>query len=166
MKKGFDPGATFLYRIRKNLCMKATKPEPSPEPETASTAMEPTLKELERLGGELQQQLGSMQIGSFPLGLTLSRDDAFLGAIGSIAKNPKVSEFLAYEGALLLVLWAFRAWRLSKVNTLFRQMLTQAWISVVYWVVALFLIPSFIWGEHFRVALSHLFRAVLRHFLS
>lgn len=156
MKKGFDPGATFLYRIRKNFCMKATKPEPSPEPETASTAMEPTLKELERLGGELQQQLG----------LTLSRDDAFLGAIGSITKNPKASEFLAYEGALLLVLWAFRAWRLSKVNTLFRQILTQAWISVAYWVVALFLIPSFIWGEHFRVALSHLFRAVLRHFLS
>ena len=97
---------------------------------------------------------------------TLSVDEAFLGAIGGIAKNTKGSEFLTYEGVLILALWAFRSWKLSKVNTLFRQMFTQAWIAVAYWLVALFAIPGFLWGEQYRVALSHFFRAILRHFLS
>ncbi len=98
--------------------------------------------------------------------LSLSGDEAFLGAIGGIAKNPKGTELIAYEGVLILALWAFRSWKLSKVNTLFRQMLTQAWIAVAYWLVALFAIPSFLWGEQYRIALSHFFRALLRHFLS
>jgi hypothetical protein len=121
-------------------------------------------------GVELRRDLEQFQkIWKSPatqLGLTLSRDDAFLGAVGWISKNPKGSELFAYEGVLILALWAFRAWKLGKVNTLFRQMLTQAWISLVYWLVALFAIPSLVWGEHYRVALSHLFRGVLRHFLS
>lgn len=136
----------------------------------AATAAQAAKDAAATAGVELRRDLEQFQkVWKSPatqLGLTLSRDDAFLGAVGWISKNPKGSEFLAYEGVLILALWAFRAWKLGKSNTLFRQMLSQAWISLAYWIVALFLIPSLIWGEHYRVALSHLFRGVLRHFLS
>jgi hypothetical protein len=100
------------------------------------------------------------------VGGTLVQDQEFTLSFGKIIESHRGSSLLAYEGVLILVLWGFRAWRLGKVNTLLARMWTQAWVALLYWVLALVVVPSLVWGESYRTVLSHSARAVLRHFLA
>lgn len=98
--------------------------------------------------------------------ITLMNDGEFRTAAEQIQNSHLSGQLLGYEFVLLLVLWVFRAWRLSKVSTFFTRMWTQAWIAALYWVVALFVVPGFVWGEAYRTVLSHLAKAVFRHFIA
>jgi hypothetical protein len=100
------------------------------------------------------------------VGGTLVQDQEFTSSFGKLLDSGKGSTLLAYEAVLILVLWGFRAWRLGKVNTLFARLLTQAWIAVLYWVLALVVVPSVLLGESYRVVLTHSARALLRQILS
>ena len=98
--------------------------------------------------------------------LTLVQDAELKGAVSEIAGSHLYGEFFSYEAALILILWIFRVWRLSKVKNWLRSLWTQAWIGMVYWVFAVFLIPGLVWGSAYRTVLSHLAKAVIRHFFA
>ncbi len=98
--------------------------------------------------------------------LTLVQDTELKGAVSEIAGSHLYREFFAYEAVLILLIWILRAWRLSKVNTWLTRLWTQAWIALLYWVSAVFLIPGLVWGAAYRTVLSHLTKAVFRHFFA
>ena len=98
--------------------------------------------------------------------LTLVQDAEFNQAVNQIRNAHLGSQFLSYELVLMLFLWIFRAWRLTKVQTWLTRIWTQAWIGTVFWLCALFLVPNFVWGESYRTILSHFFKAIVRHFFN
>ena len=96
--------------------------------------------------------------------LTLVQDTELKGAASEIAMSHLYSQFFAYEAALIVLVWILRAWRLSKAPTWLTKLWTQAWIALLYWIVAAFLIPGIIWGAAYRTVLVHLVKAVFLHF--
>ena len=98
--------------------------------------------------------------------VTCLNDTELQGAVKQIRDSHRMDQFLGYELVLILILWTFRAWRLSKMSTFFTRIWTQAWISAVYWFAAIFLIPCLVWGEAYRTVIAHLAKALFRHFLA
>ncbi len=98
--------------------------------------------------------------------VTLGRDAEFKAGITQMAESHAGARFYGYEALLILLLWIFRAWRLTKVNTILTRMWTQAWVGFCYWICALFLVPSLVWGESYRTTITHLIRAGFRHFFA
>jgi len=99
------------------------------------------------------------------VGGTLVQDSEFTSSLKQMIESGRGTSLLAYEAALIVVLWGFRAWRLGKVNTLLARLWTQAWVAVLYWTVALGVLPALVWGDSYRTVLTHSARAVLRHVL-
>lgn len=99
-------------------------------------------------------------------GVELTKDQAFTGALESIRESHATTQLMAFEGILIGILWAFRAWRLGKVNTLLMRMWTQAWVAALFWVLAVFLVPFLVWGGPYGTLLSHLVRAFIKHILA
>ena len=124
---------------------------------------------LKSLSPELKGNLDQMQkLWVHPVtqfGVTLGRDSEFMASLNQINESHRSTQLYAYEAVLLVLLWIFRAWKLSKVSTLWSRLWTQAWIGAVFWFLALVGIPGVIWGEAYRTALSHFARAFLKHFL-
>jgi len=142
---------------------------------TPSTAPAPKLADqvqdfIKEQSPELKRQLDSVNaLVNHPLskaGATLVQDQEFTSAVSRISNAHGGTRFLAYEGVLLILVWIFRAWRLSKSNTLLPRLLTQAWIGAVYWILAITVVPWLVWGEAFRTALGHLVKVALRQFLA
>ncbi len=98
--------------------------------------------------------------------VTLVRDPQFRGAISEIYAQSNAKTFYGYEFGWIILIWILRAWRLSKSPTWLTRLWTQAWISVVFWVGAVFVVPSLLWGEAYRTVLSHFLKAVFKHFLA
>jgi hypothetical protein len=98
--------------------------------------------------------------------LTMGQDAEFKAGMGEMFESHAMNRLAGYELLLILLLWIFRAWRLSKVNTWLTRIWTQAWVGFCYWVCALFLVPSLIWGESYRTVMSHLIRSGFKHFFA
>ena len=139
---------------------------PAPAPKLADQVQE----FLKAQSPELKKQIDSMNaVMNHPLtkvGSTLVQDQEFTSAVSQMTGSHGGTRFLAYEGVLIVLVWAFRAWRLSKSNTLLPRLLTQAWIGAIYWILAITVVPWLVWGDAFRTALSHLVRVALRQFLA
>ena len=119
---------------------------------------------------ELKKQLDTVNaLIEHPLtkfGTTLMQDHEFTASVTRIAEGHNGTQFAIYEGVLIVALWIFRAWRLTKSNTLLARLWTQAWIGVLFWVFAITVVPTLVWGEAFRTAFGHLIRVALRQFLA
>ncbi len=98
--------------------------------------------------------------------ISLAQDTEFSEALIQVRDTSKGPQLIGYELVLVLLLWIFRAWRLSKVSTLLTRIWTQAWIGLLFWFSAVFIVPGFVFGEAYRTILSHLFKAMIRHFFS
>jgi hypothetical protein len=98
--------------------------------------------------------------------LTLGQDSEFKTGMQKMALEHGGARFWTYELILLFLLWVVRAWRLGKVNTWLTRIWTQVWVGSLYWLSALFLVPSLVWGEAFRTVLVQVARASLRHFFA
>jgi hypothetical protein len=98
--------------------------------------------------------------------ITVVQDAEFKQASQQIYDSHLGPRLIGYELVLILVLWILRAWRLSKASTWLLRIWTQAWISVLYWVLAVFLVPYLVWGDSYRIVLKELSKAILRHFFT
>jgi len=141
-------------------------PTPTPPP-VLMNSVQTFLKEQ---SPELKKQLDTVNaLIEHPmtkLGTTLMQDHEFTASVTRIAESHSGTQFAVYEGVLIVALWIFRAWRLTKSNTLLARLWTQAWIGVLFWILALTAVPALVWGEAFRTAFGHLIRVVLRQFLA
>ncbi len=147
---------------------------------SASPAFNPSMPHELKLSKDAEEWLKSVnpgfqtdeQIQAFwnasptQLGLTLVNDGDFRGAIQQIKDSHQWTQFFAYEFVLLVVLWFFRPWKLAKATTWMRRIWTQLWTGWVFWILAIFLIPSLVWGDAYRTLLSHLVKGVFRHFFA
>jgi hypothetical protein len=97
--------------------------------------------------------------------ITLAHDDQFSQALGEMRKKESVGALMGWEIAWVVLIWVFRAWRLSKVETVFLKIWTQLWVSVIFWVGFFVLVPYLAYGQAYVTVMSHLFRAFLKHFL-
>jgi hypothetical protein len=136
------------------------KPEAKPKSTPEASALPEANALLKVPGVEKVLDLPVIKFGE-----TLIQEHGVVVALERIGESQSGASLIAYEVILILVLWMARAWRLSKVNTLLTQFWTQAWIAGVYWILALAIVPSLVWGESYRTLLSHLVRAVLRRVL-
>lgn len=98
--------------------------------------------------------------------ITLVRDPQFRQAVTEIHGKNTGNAFYGYELSWIILVWILRAWRLSKSPTWLTRLWTQAWVSVVFWIGALFIVPTILWGEAYRTVLSHLAKAFFKHFLA
>jgi hypothetical protein len=114
------------------------------------------------LGGTQLAPLLNSPVGKFAL--TMSKDPEFRQAATEIAQKFDRTTFLGYEFAWIVLIWVFRSWRLTKVNTLLTRLWTQAWVGMVFWWGALTLIPWILWGKSFQVALASLIRGLIHQF--
>ncbi len=96
--------------------------------------------------------------------LTLLQDPEFKNACDQMSAAHARPTLISYELVLILLLWIFRSWRLSKVETVLKRVWTQAWIGFVFWALAIFAVPSLVYGSAYETALKEIFRAILRHF--
>ncbi len=97
--------------------------------------------------------------------ITLVRDSELNAAWSEIRVQP-VSLLVAYAALWVLLIWILRAWRLQKAPTMLLKIWAQAWISVIGLLGLVILVPALAWGDPYRMLLSHLIKAVFRHFLS
>lgn len=97
-------------------------------------------------------------------GVTLVRDPAFRGAIGEINQKFQKNALLGYEIGWVLLIWIVRAWRLSKTGTWLTKIWVQAWVSVLFWWGALFMVPWLLWGKSYQMVLATVFRAFIHQF--
>jgi hypothetical protein len=98
--------------------------------------------------------------------ITLVQDADFKLASQQIYNSHLGSTLVSYELVLILVLWIIRSWRLGKASTWLLRIWTQAWIAVVYWLLAVFLVPYLVWGDAYRILLKQISKAILRHFFT
>jgi len=98
--------------------------------------------------------------------ITLAQNPDFKQASQHIYESHLGSSLISYELVLILVLWIIRAWRLGKAATWLLRIWTQAWISVVYWLLGVFLVPYLVWGDSYRIVLKEISKAFLRHFVT
>lgn len=96
--------------------------------------------------------------------LVLVSDPAFRGAVGEINQKFHKNTVIGYEIAWILLIWVFRAWRLTKAGTWLTRIWTQAWVSVVFWWGVLFLVPWLLWGKSYQMLLSTVIRALIHQF--
>jgi hypothetical protein len=99
------------------------------------------------------------------IGATLIQDHDFTASILKMADPGTVGQFLAIEFVLVLALWGFRAKKLAQLETLPKKMLAQAWISGLYWLLAMGVVPGLVWGKAFWTAVGHFMRVALRQIL-
>ena len=99
-------------------------------------------------------------------GLTLLKDSEFKSACLQIRNAHMGVNLIGYELVLIAVLWTFRAWKLQKATTLLQKLLSQAWIAMLFWGIAILGIPWVLYGGAYGVVLKGVFRAVLRHFFA
>jgi hypothetical protein len=98
--------------------------------------------------------------------LTLLADPEFKAATDQMIAANLCSRAVSYELVLILLLWIFRPLRLAKASSWLLRIWTQAWISVVFWVLALVAVPWLVWGQAYLTALKEIFKAFLRHFFT
>ncbi len=148
----------------------SASPAVTPSPASGPSFTKEAESWLKSLGPDFKNDLEQIQkIWNHPatrVGWTLSQDQEFVSSLNQIRDSHRSNVFYAYELVLILILWTVRAWRLSKAATWLGRMWTQAWIASVFWFMALILVPGLVWGEAFRTVLSHLVRAILRHFIA
>jgi len=96
--------------------------------------------------------------------MVVMRDPAFRQASAEIAQKFNKTTFMGYEFAWIVLIWVFRSWRLTKVNTLLTRLWTQAWVGMVFWVGALTLIPWILWGKSYQLALASVIRGLIHQF--
>jgi hypothetical protein len=94
----------------------------------------------------------------------LVRDPAFRGSVGEISQNFQKNTVIGYEITWILLIWIFRAWRLSKSATWLTRIWTQAWVSCLFWWGSLFLVPWLIWGKSYQILLASVFRTLIHQF--
>ena len=155
-------------------------PSPTPVHSLTSVTAVPILHEL-RISKDAEEWLKTLSPGVFqsyddlqktwnaPLTqftITLVQDAEFKEAGQRIYESHLGSKLLGYELVLVLVFWILRAWRLSKVSTWLLRIWVQAWMSVVFWVLTLFLVPYLVWGDGYRIVLKEISKAILRHFVT
>ncbi len=99
------------------------------------------------------------------IGATLIQDHDFTSSVLQMADLGTVGQFLAVEFVLVLALWGFRAKKLAQLETLPKKMLAQAWISGLYWLLAIGIVPGLVWGKAFWTAIGHFMRVALRQIL-
>ncbi len=139
---------------------------PVPAKQTTSEVLEFLKGQSPDLKAKIETFERVMEHPAVKVGGTLVQDQEFSSSFGKLMESGRGSTVLVYEVLLILVLWGFRAWKLGKAETLFARLLTQAWIAVLYWGLAIVAVPAVILGEPYRVVLSHTVRAVLRQVLS
>jgi hypothetical protein len=98
--------------------------------------------------------------------ITLVRDPEFRSAVSEIYGKHNSATFYGYELSWIILVWILRAWRLSKSPTWLTRLWTQAWISMVFWVGSILVVPILVWGEAYRTVLSHFLKAIFKHFLA
>ncbi len=114
------------------------------------------------LNGAQLAPLMNSPVGKFAL--TMTKDPDFRQSATEIAQKFNKTTFLGYEFAWIVLIWVFRSWRLTKVNTLLTRLWTQAWVGMVFWWGALTLIPWILWGKSFQTALASLIRGLIHQF--
>jgi hypothetical protein len=114
------------------------------------------------LSGVQLAPLMNTPVGKFAL--TMAKDPDFRQSATEIAQKFNKTTFLGYEFAWIIVIWVFRSWRLTKVNTLLTRLWTQAWVGMVFWWGALTLIPWVLWGKSYQTALASLIRGLIHQF--
>ncbi len=98
--------------------------------------------------------------------MTLVKDPQFRGAVTDIYSRHEGQKFLGNEALFVLFIWILRAWRLSKAGTWLLRIWVQAWVGALMWVGGVCLVPYLLWGDPYRVILSQLAKALLRHFFA
>jgi hypothetical protein len=98
--------------------------------------------------------------------LTLLKDPEFKQAKDQIRDAHLGDQLIGYELVFILLLWIFRAWRLGKAATLLTRIWTQAWIAVVFWLIAIFGIPWIVYGNAYQTILKVIGKAFARHFFT
>ena len=114
------------------------------------------------LNGVQLAPLMNSPVGKFVILMT--KDASFRQASTEIAQKFDKTAFLGYEFAWIVLIWIFRSWRLTKVNTLLTRLWTQAWVGLVFWWGALTLIPWILWGKSFQTALASVIRGLIHQF--
>src|SRR5262249_44862454 len=80
--------------------------------------------------------------------LKLVADPGFSSGIEEL-RNANWFKLLYVELALMLVMGLVRSWRLSTTTLWYRQLWTKTWTRVVFWILALTVVPWAILGEPF-----------------
>ena len=98
------------------------------------------------------------------LSITLVNDPLFTGALSEMGASHAGARWMGYEAILVLFIWTLRAWRLSKTSTFLTRMRAQAWVGLLFWVMSIALVPLFVWGMAYQIAMNQLLKALIRHF--
>ena len=98
--------------------------------------------------------------------LTLLGDPEFKSATDEMLAANLGTRLVSYELALILILWIVRPWRLNKASTWLLRIWTQAWMSIVFWALALIALPCLVWGQPYLIVLKEISKAFLRHFFA
>jgi hypothetical protein len=73
---------------------------------------------------------------------------------------------LAYEFIWLLVVWTFLQWRLGRLSSFWTKLLNQAILALVFWLGALWLIPSAVWGDPYRNLMAFTLKSIAKMLLA
>jgi len=144
----------------------AAQETPTPAPDLMNSVQALIKEQSPELKKQLDAVNALMEHPMTKLSATLMQDHEFTASVTRIAESHSGTQFALYEGVLIGALWIFRAWRLTKSNTLLARLWTQAWIGLLFWALAITVVPTLVWGEAFRTAFGHLIRVALRQFLA
>ena len=97
-------------------------------------------------------------------GFALMRDQDFSQSLSDIQAQYSPVQTMGYEVLWILCIWTLRAWRLSKAGTWLTRIWVQLWVSGVFWLGALVLVPLFLWGKSYQTFLGSLLRTLLHQF--
>lgn len=130
-------------------------------------------KEIEKFVGDLEPEVLKdlrelQQAAEHPaaqFAITLAKDPDFKDAALKLYQSHQHSTLLMYEILLVILFWVIRAWRLSKTSTWVQKLWVQAYLGIIFWFLVLLVLPYFVYQEPFKVVLSGLVKATIRHFL-
>jgi hypothetical protein len=98
--------------------------------------------------------------------LTLMGDPQFRSSVAEMYGKHALGTYFGYELCWIVLVWILRAWRVGRAATWLKKLWTQAWIGIVFWIGSIAAIPFLVWGDSYRTAMSHLAKAIFKHFLA
>ena len=96
--------------------------------------------------------------------VVMAKDPSFQQSALEIAQKFDRNSWIGAELGWIVLIWLFRAWRLTKANTILTRIWTQAWVGAVFWVGALVLVPWVLWGKSYQSVLGSIIRTLIHQF--
>ena len=93
----------------------------------------------------------------------ITKDSQVAASLQEMGQQHKLGMFAGYELAWIVLIWVFRAWRLTKAGTLLTRIWTQAWIAVLFWIMALTSVPLLVWGGAYQGFLSQVIKLTIKY---